>query len=117
MFSTRTDGAAVGGAIVGYNFCLPYRPSWQRYFGVALDFQWNTLEDLGNLGPFRQVDGNQFALALLARLQYPLMGDENFTRGRYVPFLMVGPAIVWTNPDGNDSCNISDKQDRRRGRY
>ena len=101
VFSTRTEGAAVGGAIIGYNFCLPYRPSWQRYFGVALDFQWNTLEDERNIQGFRQVDGNQFALALLARLQYPLAGDENYTRGRYVPYLMFGPAIVWTDPDNS----------------
>ena len=37
----KTDPAFGAGAIVGYNFCMPYRPSWQRYFGVALDFQWN----------------------------------------------------------------------------
>jgi len=109
VFSTKTDGAAVGGAIVGYNFCLPYRPSWQRYFGVALDFQWNTLEDLKTLQSFHRVDGDQFALALLARLQYPLMGDESFTRGRYVPFVMFGPAIVWTNPTGDERGDFSMK--------
>ena len=43
------------------------------------------------------VDGDQFALALLARGQYPLMGDERFTRGRMVPFVMAGPAVVWSN--------------------
>ena len=36
-----TDVAVTAGAIVGYNFCMPYRPAWQRYFGVALDFSWN----------------------------------------------------------------------------
>ena len=36
-----TDPAVTAGAIVGYNFCMPYRQPWQRYFGVALDFQWN----------------------------------------------------------------------------
>ena len=105
-FTTRnnihTDAAFGAGAIVGYNFCLPYRPSWQRYFGVALDFQWNSLTNERNLEWFRRPDGHQFALALLGRLQYPLMGDESFTRGRWVPFLMAGPAVVWTSSDFKD---------------
>jgi opacity protein-like surface antigen len=96
LFTTKTDPAVTAGAIVGYNFCWPYRQPWERYFGVALDFQWN---QLNNLGSGFSVSGNQFALALLGRVQYPLMGDESFTRGRLVPFFMAGPAIVWTNPD------------------
>jgi hypothetical protein len=107
LFSAKTDPALMAGATVGYNFCMPYRPSWQRYFGVALDFQWNQLNNLNNLGDFPNVGGNQFALALLARVQYPLMGDESFTRGRFVPFLMAGPAIVWTAPRG-EADNRSD---------
>jgi hypothetical protein len=98
LFTEKTDPAIGAGATVGYNFCMSYRPSWQRYFGVALDFQWNQLNNLKTLGNFHDVGGNQFGLALLARVQYPLMGDESFTRGRWVPFLMAGPAIVWTSP-------------------
>jgi opacity protein-like surface antigen len=101
VFSAKTEAALTSGVTVGYNFCMANRPSWQRYFGAALDFQWNTLEDLRTLGQSHQVDGNQFALALLARVQYPLMGDESFTRGKYVPFFMFGPAIVWTDPNWN----------------
>ena len=37
----RTDAAVGAGAIAGYNFCMANRPAWERYFGVALDFQWN----------------------------------------------------------------------------
>lgn len=103
LFSAKTDPAITAGATVGYNFCMSYRPSWQRYFGVALDFQWNQLNNLRTLGNFHYVDGNQFGLALLARVQYPLMGDESFTRGRFVPFLMAGPAIIWTTPDLGDN--------------
>ena len=95
----HTPPAVGAGAIVGYNFCMPYRPSWQRYFGVALDFQWNqfnqSIEDI-------HVNGNQFALGFLARAQYPLNGDETFTRGRFVPFIMAGPAVVWTSSDFKD---------------
>lgn len=92
--SVRTDPGVLAGAIVGYNFCLPNTQPWERYFGLAVDFQWNQFNQ-----PRIDVNGNQFALALLGRLQYPLMGDERFTRGRIVPFLMFGPAVVWSNSD------------------
>ncbi|MFI5330136.1 MAG: outer membrane protein [Desulfobaccales bacterium] len=108
LFTSKTDPAVTAGAIVGYNFCLPYRQPWERYFGVALDFQWS---QLNNLGSGFSVSGNQFALALLARVQYPLMGDESFTRGRLVPFLMAGPAIVWTKPDDNERVSGYNRTD------
>ncbi len=94
--NVSTDPGVSAGAIIGYNFCMPYRQSWQRYFGVALDFQWNQFnQSIGNIS----VGGNQFALGFLARAQYPLMGDESFTRGKLVPFIMAGPAVVWSNSD------------------
>ena len=34
------------------------------------------------------------------------MIDESFTLGRLVPFIMAGPAIVWTNSDFKDSTNV-----------
>jgi opacity protein-like surface antigen len=105
--SVATDPGLSAGAIVGYNFCMPYRQIWERYFGVALDFQWNQFNQ--SFGDFADFDGNQFALALLARLQYPLMGSEMFTRGRLVPFLMFGPAVVWTNSDFSDIGDSSSK--------
>ena len=102
QFTTRnnikTDAAFSAGAIVGYNFCMPYRQPWERYFGVALDFQWNQFNQPSQ-NRLPKVDGNQFALSFLGRLQYPLMGSDRFTRGRIVPFLMFGPSIVWTNSD------------------
>ena len=97
-FNLGTEPAVTAGAIVGYNFCMSYRPAWERYFGVALDFQWNQYRQ-DKFGSETENNGNQFALALLGRLQYPLMGSEKFTRGRIVPFVMFGPAIVWTNSD------------------
>ena len=87
--SIKTDTAFSAGAIVGYNFCRPYKEVWQRYFGAAIDFQWNQFNH-------PNLKGNQYALSFLARLQYPLRGDERFTYGRFVPFLMAGPSIVWT---------------------
>jgi opacity protein-like surface antigen len=96
----NTDAAFSAGAIIGYNFCMPYRQVWERYFGVALDFQWNQFNQSFERSPI--LNGNQFALTFLGRLQYPLMGSERFTRGRIVPFLMFGPSIVWTNSDFSD---------------
>jgi opacity protein-like surface antigen len=115
--SIGTDPAIGAGAIVGYNFCMPYRQVWERYFGVALDFQWNQFNHPGKdfnfttrfgrqvAGSIPKINGNQFALSLLGRLQYPLMGSEMFTRGRIVPFLMFGPAVVWTD-SSIDSVNF-----------
>jgi opacity protein-like surface antigen len=91
------DPGFSAGAIAGYNFCMPYRQVWERYFGVALDFQWNQFN--WNWSHFN-VKGHQFALSFLGRLQYPLMGSERFTFGRLVPFLMAGPSIVWTDFGG-----------------
>ena len=96
-FSLGTDVGVTAGAIVGYNFCMPYRQPWERYFGLALDFSWNQYNQDQPFG-----NGNQFALSLLGRLQYPLMGNERFTRGRLVPFIMFGPAVVWTNSSFSD---------------
>jgi opacity protein-like surface antigen len=103
--SLRTDPAFSAGAIIGYNFCMPYRPAWERFFGVALDFQWNQFHHPGfTLLGFDtpKIGGNQFALSLLGRLQYPLMGSEKFSRGRIVPFLMFGPSVVWSTADFSD---------------
>jgi hypothetical protein len=100
--SMRTDPAFSAGAIIGYNFCMPYRPVWARYFGVALDFQWNQFNHPGrdiDGFQFGKIPGNQFALSFLGRLQYPLMGSDRFTRGRIVPFLMFGPSVVWSTAD------------------
>jgi opacity protein-like surface antigen len=100
--SMRTDPAFSAGAIIGYNFCMPYRPAWERFFGVALDFQWNQFNHPGrdiNGFEFGKIPGNQFALSFLGRLQYPLMGSDRFTRGRIVPFLMFGPSVVWSTAD------------------
>jgi hypothetical protein len=97
LFASHTDTAVTGGVIVGYNFCMPYRPSWQRYFGVALDFSGNPFNHKSQDLP--KITGSQAGVSLLARAQYPLMGDENFTRGKLVPFIMAGPTVVWTNSD------------------
>ena len=106
--SIRTDPGFSAGAIIGYNFCMPYRQAWERYFGVALDFQWNQFNQ-PEQDFLPRVGGNQFALSFLGRLQYPLMGSEKFTRGRIVPFLMFGPAIVWTNSDYSNFFGASNQ--------
>ena len=100
LFAERSDPAATAGGIVGYNFCMANRPIWERYFGVALDFTWN------QFSPKNLANGDQFALSLLGRLQYPLMGDDTFTTGRFVPFLMFGPAIVWTDHPGDNRTDF-----------
>jgi opacity protein-like surface antigen len=95
-----TDVGMTAGAIVGYNFCMPYRQSWERYFGVALDFTWNNFSQ--GVGADPNLPGNQFALAFLGRAQYPFMGSETFRYGRLVPYIMFGPSVVFTNKDFSD---------------
>ena len=95
--SIHTDAAVGAGAIVGYNFCMSYRPSLAKVFRRGPGLPMEPVQPV-NRRLFGTLNGNQFALALLGRLQYPLMGDESFTRGRFVPFLMAGPAVVWTIP-------------------
>ena len=93
--NVSTDAAFSMGAIVGWNFWELYKQPWERYsqaraFGVALDFQWNQFnQSIGS--------GNQFSLGFLARAQLPAMVDETFPLGRLIPFIMAGPAVVWTN--------------------
>ena len=106
LFADHTEPGVTAGAIVGYNFCMPYRQSWERYFGVALDFSWNRFNQ--RYFPDINIKGDQFALTLLARLQYPLMGDERFTAGRLVPFLMFGPAVVWSQRDHDFADDSTD---------
>ncbi len=96
VFAEHMDAGVTSGAIVGYNFCMPHKQIWERYFGVALDFSWNQFNQFNRTIHNRTVDGDEFALAFLARVQYPLMGDERFSSGRLVPFFMFGPAIVWS---------------------
>ena len=72
LFADHTHPGVTAGAIVGYNFCMPYRQPWERYFGVALDFSWNQFNQ--RYFPDVNINGDQFALSFLARLQYPLMG-------------------------------------------
>jgi opacity protein-like surface antigen len=110
--SLRTDPGAMAGAIVGYNFCMPYKAVWERYFGLALDFQWNALNS-PEQHRIPSVSGNQYALSFLGRVQYPFGGNDKFTAGRFVPFLMAGPAIVWTesnfsnfNSSGKTATNV-----------
>jgi hypothetical protein len=49
--AVQVDPGFSAGAIAGYNFCMPHRQVWERYFGVALDFQWNQFN--WNWGPLQ----------------------------------------------------------------
>ena len=96
--ASSTDPAFSAGAIVGYNFCMPYRQAWERYFGVALDFQWNQFNHPAET--FRGLlMGTSSLYPSWAGYSTPSWESESFTRGRIVPFLMFGPSVVWTTSD------------------
>ena len=98
----KTNPAFSAGAIIGYNFCMPYRPALGKVFrrgsGLPMEPIQPPRARLHGCD-FGKINGNQFALSFLGRLQYPFMGSERFTRGRIVPFLMFGPSVVWSTAD------------------
>jgi opacity protein-like surface antigen len=116
----QTQSSFMTGAIVGYNFgTTANAPEWARYFGAAIDFSYNGFSQAaqtrtGSIIPpwvrgfnLPQTDGYQLALAFLARVHYPCMIDEAFPRGRLLPYIMFGPAIVWTNVDFSNYAGSS----------
>jgi len=102
---TFDTGIALG-AQVGFDFNDPrYEfPYWAKYFSVALDYQFNTM-DLSNRGIGNR-DGNQNALSLLGIAKYPMMETADYPRGRLFPYIGVGPSIVWTSLGNRNSTNI-----------
>lgn len=104
-----TDAGVTTGIILGYNFRTnPAFPSWAKYFGVAVDYSFNTFNQPSQTGTgsilpasvtsvgFPQVKGYQNAVTFLVRAQYPFMVSSTYRYGRIVPFLMGGPGVTWT---------------------
>lgn len=107
--NVTTNTGVLAGLIVGYDFDKKHGfPAWSEYFGVALDFSYNPFnqpaQQLGgtilpasvNSVNVPQIEGYQLALAFLVKGQYPFLKSTEFPKGRLFPYLMVGPAVVWT---------------------
>ena len=74
-----------------------------KYFSFAMDLTYNRLDINASssgfgqlLAPSTRLNGYQVALSFLFRFQYGFMPDSEVPTGRIVPYIGVGPAIIWT---------------------
>jgi len=109
---------ALGGLTIGYDFVKTgflgsnCWPEWMKYFSFALDFTYNTFQirsqDVGISisspeGTFsftdriNRVEGTVAALTFLFMAKYGFYCDSTSPFGRIVPYLGVGPAVVWSS--------------------
>jgi len=113
----------IGGITLGYDFVNTgfggYNyPSWMQYFSFATDFTYNrndissqTLHVSGvnvngvNLGNFRiplntitggRLEGYMAAWTFMFMAHYGFLPDSEVPTGRLVPYVGVGPAILWS---------------------
>jgi hypothetical protein len=114
------NASVIGGAIIGYDFVNSgfgaYNwPDWMRYFSFATDITYNRLNtpssqtvnvNVGGatvpatVGRFK---GYELCWTFLFMAHYGFFPDSEVPTGRVVPYLGVGPAILWT---GLDSGNV-----------
>jgi opacity protein-like surface antigen len=109
---TELRPSVIGGATIGYDFVnagfggYAY-PDWMKYFSFALDFTYNKMDiqDRGpGIGQFfannSRMHISEKVLTFLFMFHYGFLPDSEVPSGRIVPYLGVGPAIVWTTAEG-----------------
>ncbi len=112
--SAAVEPAVIAGITIGYNFVregfLGYNwPDWMKYFSLATDFTFNrydmrkqTLNGTVFGVPFTagtlpRGEGTIAAWTFLFMGGYPLFPDSEVPGGRVVPYLGVGPGIVFSS--------------------
>ncbi len=112
--SAAVEPAVIAGLTIGYNFVregfLGYNwPDWMKYFSFATDFTFNrydmrqqTLNGTVLGVPFTaatmpRAEGTIAAWTFLFMGGYPLFPDSEVPGGRVVPYLGVGPGIVFSS--------------------
>jgi hypothetical protein len=115
----------IGGAIIGYDFVNTgfgaYNwPDWMRYFFFATDITYNRLHassqtvtavlpggatfpvELGRL------EGYEVVWSFLFGVKYGFYPDSEVPTGRVVPYLMLGPGLMWSGLEDTDtSMNVA----------
>ena len=111
------DGNGYADDVIGYDFVNSgfagrAWPDWMKYFSFAMDLTYNKLEVNTHAGPLRipdqKLDGYEVAWTFLFMAHYGFMPDSEVPSGRIVPYIGVGPAILWSgieNPVTNGSAN------------
>ena len=106
--STEIRPSVIGDVTLGYDFVNAgfgaYAwPDWMKYFSIAVDLTYNrlTVQDWGpGIGQYladnSRLNGYQVALSFLLRFQYGFLPDSEVPTGRLVPYIGVGPAILFT---------------------
>jgi hypothetical protein len=108
--------SVIGGATIGYDFVNAgfgaYAwPDWMKYFSFAMDLTYNKLEvhsitgrvgtfAFAALAPNSRLNGWEAAWTFMFMAHYGFMPDSEVPSGRIVPYIGVGPALVWTGVDG-----------------
>lgn len=115
----KSDPAFIGGIIIGYDFVkegfLGYDwPSWMKYFSLALDLTYNNFnqptqvvraEQFPRMNPtslFIQIDsahGYLLELSLVPMVKYGFFPTPELPFGRLIPYVGVGPGLVFSVVD------------------
>jgi hypothetical protein len=105
---TKINASVIGGAIIGYDFVNSgfgaYAwPDWMKYFSFATDITYNRLVmesgagGIANVLPVNsRMNGYCIAWTFLFMAHYGFMPDSEVPTGRIVPYIGVGPAILFT---------------------
>ncbi len=112
--------SVIGGAMIGYDFVNTgfgaYNwPDWMKYFSFATDLTYNRLNTPstqsvtgtvttpgGRVFPVTSLDrsqGYELCWSFLVMAHYGFFPDSEVPTGRVVPYLGVGPGILWTGLD------------------
>ena len=109
--NTAINASVIGGATIGYDFVNAgfgaYAwPDWMKYFSFAMDITYNRLDvSAGGRGLARflpggsRLEGHALAWTFLFMGHYGFFPDSEVPSGRVVPYLGVGPAVVWSGVD------------------
>jgi len=105
---TEIRPSVLGGVTLGYDFVNSgfgaYAwPDWMKYFSFAMDLTYNrlTIQDHGpDIGQYfssnSRLNGYEVAWSFLFMAHYGFLPDSEVPTGRVVPYIGVGPAIIFT---------------------
>ena len=119
----KTDPSFLGGVIIGYDFVkegyLGYDwPNWMKYFSVAIDLTYNDFsqpaQDVQAVMPIRpprslvtihidQAHGYMLELSLFFIAKYGFFPTPEIPFGRLIPYVGVGPGLVFSVVDTSNS--------------